>query len=376
MPALKSFDEVKATFEDRGYVLLETEYTGQMQKMKFICPHHQDRETMITYKQLRRGEGCKYCGIQKVAKVVSKLKRKWTMDDVKKTLQSNGCELLEEEYNTSNDKIKYKCKCGRISQTTFKNYVKGNGICKSCSMKENIEKKWTNENVKVYFQEQGCELLSEYKDIQQRLKYKCSCGNISYVKLSNFQRGNRCKECANNRIRHDYDFVRTFFQENGCTLISEKYTSSTFQKLDYICSCGNPHSIRFLSFQRGERCPNCKSISKGEKAIKSYLDKRNIEYQYQYKIDQCKNINPLPFDFALFENNKLKCLIEFDGKQHFKPIEMFGGQKYLGTVQKHDKIKNDFCRANNIALYRISYKEIKKIKSILDGILSIELKAN
>lgn len=28
----------------------------------------------------------------------------------------------------------------------------------------------------------------------------------------------------------------------------------------------------------------------------------------------------MPFDFAIFKNGKLVCLIEFDGEQHYRPI--------------------------------------------------------
>lgn len=35
--------------------------------------------------------------------------------------------------------------------------------------------------------------------------------------------------------------------------------------------------------------------------------------------------HPLRFDFALFENEKLIGLIEYNGRQHYEPIEYFGG---------------------------------------------------
>ena len=39
--------------------------------------------------------------------------------------------------------------------------------------------------------------------------------------------------------------------------------------------------------------------------------------------------------------------IEFDGIQHFKPIEYWGGIEKLKTTQKHDKIKNRYCNLEN-----------------------------
>jgi len=34
----------------------------------------------------------------------------------------------------------------------------------------------------------------------------------------------------------------------------------------------------------------------------------------------------MPFDFAIFKNGKLVCLIEFDGEQHYRPIDFLGGE--------------------------------------------------
>ena len=62
----------------------------------------------------------------------------------------------------------------------------------------------------------------------------------------------------------------------------------------------------------------------------------------------------MPFDFYLPE---LNICVEFDGIQHFKPIKYFGGEKTLKITQKHDKMKNEYCKENNIHLIRIKYNE-------------------
>ena len=68
--------------------------------------------------------------------------------------------------------------------------------------------------------------------------------------------------------------------------------------------------------------------SSGEVYIANYLSNNNILYIPQYKIDECRNKNPLPFDFGIIdENEKLLGLIEFQGKQHYEPIDYFGGQE-------------------------------------------------
>jgi len=58
---------------------------------------------------------------------------------------------------------------------------------------------------------------------------------------------------------------------------------------------------------------------------------------------------------AYFSNQQL--IIEFDGKQHFEPIEFFGGEKAFKRIQANDAIKNILIPSHGIKLIRIAYDE-------------------
>lgn len=107
----------------------------------------------------------------------------------------------------------------------------------------------------------------------------------------------------------------------------------------------------------GSGCPNCKK-SKGEKKIRLF-------YESQKTFDDCKGVrNKLPFDFYL---NELNILIEYDGRQHFQPVEHRGGENEFLRNKECDKIKNEFALKNEIKLIRIPYhikdinKELRKL---------------
>ena len=68
-----------------------------------------------------------------------------------------------------------------------------------------------------------------------------------------------------------------------------------------------------------------------------------------------------PFDCALFQNNRLIGLLEYDGEQHFKPVELWGGEEQLKIQQQRDKNKDEWCKENNIKLIRIPYTDYDKI---------------
>ena len=60
--------------------------------------------------------------------------------------------------------------------------------------------------------------------------------------------------------------------------------------------------------------------------------------------------------------------IEYDGQQHYKPIEKFGGQEEFEKTIYRDKLKDKYCNDNNIQLIRIPYYDFNNIESILDNL--------
>ena len=65
----------------------------------------------------------------------------------------------------------------------------------------------------------------------------------------------------------------------------------------------------------------------------------------------------MPFDFYVNESY----LIEYDGQQRFKSIEVFGGQTRFKVTQETDKFKNNWALANNIPLIRIPYTALQTL---------------
>ena len=131
-----------------------------------------------------------------------------------------------------------------------------------------------------------------------------------------------------------------------------------------VCECGNvvirstEKLMRTLKEGRESSC-GCNSGSSGEKMVEYILKAIKVECKKQYTFDDCIDKQRLRFDFAIFKNDKLSCLIEYDGKQHYEPIEYFGGiDEYQDRVRK-DNIKNEYCKNNFIPLYRFTYAESK-----------------
>lgn len=124
-------------------------------------------------------------------------------------------------------------------------------------------------------------------------------------------------------------------------------------------TCGFIRKTQGGAFFRAPWCPRCKgTLSRGEARISDYLTQHAIAFQSQKKL----NTGHQRFDFFIEPN----IAIEFNGKQHYEPIEIFGGEKRFQEQQQYDKSKQQYCEENNILLLVISYKEYNKIEDILD----------
>lgn len=119
-------------------------------------------------------------------------------------------------------------------------------------------------------------------------------------------------------------------------------------------------------FRQGSRCPVCNE-SRGETRIRYFLNYYKITFKPQYCFDDLvgKKNKKLKFDFGILDKNKnLLMLVEFDGIYHYETSKRSNEDK-LKSQQFRDKLKDDYCKKNNIKLLRIPYWEYKNIEKIL-----------
>ena len=96
--------------------------------------------------------------------------------------------------------------------------------------------------------------------------------------------------------------------------------------------------------KRGEGCPLCQE-SKMEKAVRKYLDDNKITgVTSQFKLGNTR----LKLDFYIQQINRngqnIKLGIECQGKQHFYPVEAFGGEPSFVKQQARDAQKASICK--------------------------------
>jgi hypothetical protein len=92
-----------------------------------------------------------------------------------------------------------------------------------------------------------------------------------------------------------------------------------------------------------------------------YLENHGILFVRQYSITY--NGNNYRSDFFVPSKN---IIIEYNGKQHYQPVGVFGGAKEFHRQQKRDRNVRDYCKENNIKLLEISYLQYPIIEQLLD----------
>ena len=85
-----------------------------------------------------------------------------------------------------------------------------------------------------------------------------------------------------------------------------------------------------------------------------YLKKEGIQFETQKKFEGMRSNLPLKCDFYIKNFN---LVIEYNGRQHYEPIKLWGGTKQLKKTQELDKIKKEFCLENGINFEVIKFDE-------------------
>ena len=152
------------------------------------------------------------------------------------------------------------------------------------------------------------------------------------------------------------------------TALSRDWDART-KRIRYICKCecGSTVSVQENHLSEG-KIQSCGCLtSSGEEYIAIFLSKNNIKFEKQKTFDGCKNKRLLLFDFYI---PAINTVIEYQGIQHFEPVEFFGGEIAFQDLKKRDKIKQEYCKLHGINYIAISYNE--NIDSALINILSNE----
>jgi len=123
--------------------------------------------------------------------------------------------------------------------------------------------------------------------------------------------------------------------------------------------------------------PKPKNMSRGEQTVYDILEELGLEYgtdfKTEYKFKKLLGIGgrQLRYDFVVFDKEEL-LLIEFDGRQHYKPVKWQNNESDENVQQRyemircHDKRKNKFAKKYEYPLLRIKYSDVNQSKELIE----------
>lgn len=330
-------------------------------------------------------DGYKYCATYDVIKTSVRRKAQlhrffrnniYTLENIKNYLILNNKDftLISNNINTATEKVSWNCPIHGEFLNSW-NCIKNGHGCPICGRIKQAESKRNSfEYVKTKFEEYNMELIStEYKNNEDGLLFICNKHRDAGIQKMSFGQlitKKRCSLCGKesqiqNQTKSHENFIKEVHQIHGDKyVVKGNYINCKTHIAIYCTECDCEFPITPSHLLEGHGCPNC-NISRGEERIKVIFLDNSVEFQQQYKFEDCRHKRLLPFDFAVFKNDQLYCLIEYQGIQHYKPVEKFGGQKQLESQQYIDNIKRNYCREHSIKLIEIPYNQYKNIGKIL-----------
>lgn len=194
---------------------------------------------------------------------------------------------------------------------------------------------------------------------------KCDCGNEVLVSSARLNSG-EAKSCGclskeALKIGQGLNFSDKANKKYGKLTALERCEDKILNNKSFVqwlckCECGRIVKVLAGNLETGntQSCGLCSNNSHGNIKIEQLLKEYNIPFEREKRFETCIDKTYLPFDF--FVNNSY--LIEFDGKQHYLEDSFF----HTEDIKKHDLIKSNWCKNNNIPLIRIPYTHYKDLK--------------
>lgn len=215
----------------------------------------------------------------------------------------------------------------------------------------------------------------QYSGEKMKVKYICPTHGEQEATIDNLLHGHKCFYCSYNDrfddMRNDPLEVKKKIEEVNNNLLLNPFEYKNAVQPNLIIKCGccgkNTFTTSYSNYITHDinRCRYCSNTeSAGERAVRLYLESLQIDYVQQKKFEDCADKRQLPFDFYLIDQN---ILIEYDGEQHYWAV--FGEKSFQNTL-KHDEIKNNYCKENDIPLLRIPYWEKGNIEIIIDNFIN------
>jgi len=276
----------------------------------------------------------------------------------------------------SHKKFWFDCECGHSFEQDPNHINTLNRWCPYCSNQKLCDKleclmcynKSFSRHIKsAYLTDKNLQARSLFLYSNKKYEFNCNKCNHKFEtspnKVALLSRW--CPYCSNSKLCEENNcqmcWNNSFASVERSKFLNDKSINprilfkSTNNKFKFNCDvCNKTFHCQLSAITRGVWCSFC--VNKTELILYNNLIEQYSTLKRQYKVDWCKNIKHLPFDFVIEDR---KIIIELDGKQHFEQI---GKWQSPEENRKNDKFKMNCANNNDFSVIRILQKDVYKDK--------------
>lgn len=223
-----------------------------------------------------------------------------------------------------------------------------------------VKHKYSIHDLKVYAHVKGGICFSNrYSGVLKKYNWGCNCGFrwcASWNDVVNS--GIWCPRCGGS-LRKTIDDARRLGCSRGFVCLSKRYKNS-HSRLRWRCGYGHVWYTSYDKIQQGHGCHVCSISSIGERITRCLFEKI-----FKSKFKKCRPSWLVISDGRRLEldgyNKDLKIAFEYNGVQHFRPVEYYGGIKAFRDRIFCDKEKFKVCDEYGVRLFRIGTSKFSEI---------------
>jgi len=264
------------------------------------------------------------------------------------------------EHRDSKGKVVITCPLHGDFHQTPKNHLHGQGcpLCNHRSIKYTVDE-IKDKIFNKYGNKYDVSLIKEYKGNTQKLPLICKEHGYFEATWNDLDHNHGCQICGKIRNHELLRKTKEKFVNQSIVIHGNKY--------DYFLSnyinahtdilikckkCGLIFPMPPHEHLKGKGCPRCNE-SHLENEVRLYLDSHKIKH-----IDRCDRkyfnwLNRQHLDFYLPDYN---IAIEYQGEQHFKIVDFFGGENGYKYRFMLDKRKKKLCEEHDIKIIYFTHE--------------------
>lgn len=368
MPRRKTTEEfieqAKKVHGDK-YDYSKVVYTRTRDKVKIICPTH--GEFLQCPEDHLYGNGCQKCGSERIHTIKGS---KEEFVQKAKIVHDNKYTYSNLVYNGLTKKGIITCPIHGDFSQILSIHLNGNGCPKCNKFRKQTKEDFLNRAKSIHKNKYDYSKV-EYVNSSEKVCIICpEHGEFWQTPCKHTTSKQGCPKCGGRCKSNTLEFI-----EKANKVHFGKYN---YDKVEYktnrtrvIINCTLHGDFEIAPHEHliGGGCPQCnlKSQSILWTKIKAKFPGKFLLWEYSpdwlnnQRLDIC--------------DDYYKIAIEYDGIQHYQPVEYFGGKERFELQKKWDAEKEKLCKTNGFYLFRIAYnysdndfEELcSKIQEIIDN---------